>query len=71
MVLYGPFLLKGEFTTESNRQFDRGLRARDPGMGLRNIDALESEARRHQLEFEHRLDMPANNFILLFRKTGA
>jgi hypothetical protein len=66
--LYGPFLVDGRFTTESNRQFDQGLRQRNAEMGVRDISALESLAGRHQMILECRLDMPANNFILIFRK---
>jgi len=38
---------------------------------LRDLEAVESEASRHQLELQERLDMPANNFMLVFRKTEA
>lgn len=36
-ALYGPFNYGGEFTSDSNRQFDAMLRARDPEMGLRDL----------------------------------
>ena len=66
--LYGPFNVGGGFTAPGNREFDKALRRRDPAMGLRDVEALESEARRHQLELEERVGMPANNFLLVFRK---
>jgi len=71
LFIYGPFRIDGTFTTESNRQFDQELRQRAPHMGLRDLEAVESEASRHQLELQERLDMPANNFMLVFRKTEA
>ena len=67
-LLYGPFLVDGRFTSDSNRHFDHGLRQRNADMGLRDISALESLAGRHQMTLECRLEMPANNFILVFRK---
>lgn len=66
--VYGPFKVGDRFTTESNRRFDRSLKARAAHMGLRDIAALESEAARHHLRLEERLEMPANNFLLVFRR---
>lgn len=66
--LYGPFNENGRFTSAGNEAFDRGLRARDPGMGIRNREALESLARRHQMELERQFRLPANNSMLVFRR---
>lgn len=68
--IYGPFKVDDAFTTPSNRLFDQDLRCRAPHMGLRDVAALESQARRHQMRLEERLDMPANNFLLVLRKSG-
>lgn len=68
-VLYGPFNLDGGFTSASNAEFDRQLRARDPGMGLRDVAAIEALAEAHQMRLEQRLAMPANNFMLVFEKS--
>lgn len=66
--LYGPFNENGAYTAESNREFDRSLRLRDPGMGIRDLEALEKLARNHQMEFEEQFRLPANNSLLVFRK---
>jgi hypothetical protein len=68
--LYGPFNEDGRYTAPGNAAFDRQLRQRDPGMGLRDIEALETLAGRHGLGLERRLAMPANNQVLVFRKEG-
>lgn len=68
--LYGPFNIDGHFTAASNEAFDHDLRRRDPAMGLRDLAALESVAASHQMVLEERLSMPANNFLLVFLKTG-
>jgi SAM-dependent methyltransferase len=68
-VLYGPFNIDGSFTSGSNAEFDRHLRAQNPHMGLRDLAAIETLANRHQMQLEQRLAMPANNFILVFVKS--
>lgn len=68
LFLYGPFNVDGQFTAPSNAAFDASLRRQDPRMGLRDLDALESCAAGHQLQLQERIDMPANNFLLVFRK---
>ena len=65
--LYGPFNVDGRATAGSNAEFDRQLRARDPSMGLRDVGALDAQARRHGLSLRERLEMPANNKLLVFR----
>lgn len=66
--LYGPFLVDGAPTTTGNRAFDERLRAGDEAMGLRDIGALDSLAREHQMTLEERRAMPADNFMLRFRR---
>lgn len=65
--VYGAFKVGGEFTTASNRAFDANLRAMDPVMGVRDLEALESHAARLQMELEECLPMPSNNFLLVLR----
>lgn len=67
--LYGPFNIDHCFTSESNAQFDARLRSENPDMGIRDLAAIESLAELHQMQLEYQLAMPANNFILVFRKT--
>ena len=68
--LYGPFNQEGRFTADSNREFDRHLRSRDPQMGLRDIEALESLANNSKMVLQKQFPLPANNQILVFRKEG-
>jgi hypothetical protein len=67
--LYGPFNEEGSYTSASNREFDRSLRARNPSMGIRNREALESLARGHQMELKQQFRLPANNCVLVFHAT--
>ena len=66
--LYGPFNIGDRFTSASNEEFDRALRQRDPDMGLRDVEALDSLARGHQMALQERIRMPANNLLLVFRQ---
>jgi hypothetical protein len=66
--LYGPFNEGGRFTSKSNEEFDFSLRARDPGMGVRDLEALESLANDHQMKLKQQFRLPANNSLLVFRK---
>lgn len=65
--LYGPFHLGGKATSASNAEFDRRLRAQDPSMGVRDVEALDAQARLHGMSLRERIGMPSNNQLLVFR----
>jgi len=65
-ILYGPFNIDGKFTSTSNAHFDASLRQQDPQMGIRDMAEIESLANEYQLQIEGKIQMPANNFILVF-----
>ena len=58
LVLYGPY-----------REGDVPLASSNPEWGLREIAALDELARPSSLERTARHDMPANNFVLVCRRT--
>ncbi|MEQ8206057.1 MAG: DUF938 domain-containing protein [Woeseia sp.] len=66
--LYGPFRIDGEFTSESNEQFDSSLKRRDTAMGIRDLEYLDELASLAQLQRTALYAMPANNFIAVWRK---
>jgi len=66
--LYGPFNVNARFTSQSNANFDAHLRAEDPKMGIRDMAKIENLANLHNISLEQKLVMPANNFILVFKK---
>jgi cyclopropane fatty-acyl-phospholipid synthase-like methyltransferase len=66
--LYGPVNRDGEFTSESNRQFDAMLRARDPMMGIRDDQALIRLGRRGGLTYIADNSLPAKNRLLIWTK---
>jgi SAM-dependent methyltransferase len=68
VAVYGPFNIGGEFTSDSNRQFDGWLKARDPRSGIRDFEAVEALAEGIGLRLVAHLAMPANNRMLVWRR---
>ncbi|WP_421729288.1 DUF938 domain-containing protein [Brevundimonas sp.] len=67
LFLYGPYREAGIPLAPSNAAFDDSLKARNLDWGLRDLDAVVAEARRHGLHLTRRIEMPANNLSLIFR----
>ncbi len=68
LILYGPYKIDGEHTAPSNEAFDASLRSRNPEWGVRDLDAVTEVARQHGFELVERVGMPANNFVVVFRR---
>jgi len=67
--LYGPFKRGGRFSTASNEAFDASLRARNPAMGVRDLDELDAVARQHGMKPARIYAMPANNYLVVWSRT--
>jgi len=70
ICLYGPFQ-EGEATAPSNLDFDASLKARDSRWGVRALDDVDALALRCGFVREARRGMPANNLLLVYRKSPA
>jgi SAM-dependent methyltransferase len=70
LYLYGPYKRDGAHTAASNEAFDMQLRATDPSWGVRNMEDVVELGRAADLWMEAAVPMPANNFCLIFRRTG-
>ncbi|MEQ8405688.1 MAG: DUF938 domain-containing protein [Oceanicaulis sp.] len=68
--LYGPFQ-EGEATAPSNMEFDASLKARDSRWGVRARTDVEALALSCGMAPADRIEMPANNLLLSFKKAGA
>lgn len=66
--IYGPFSRGGRFSTRSNEKFDASLRARNPSMGIRDLDDLEDLAGRHGMLLARTYAMPANNLLVVWAR---
>ena len=69
LVLYGPWLKDDVPTAQSNSDFDADLRSRDPAWGLRRVEDF-AEAAAPTFDLVETRHMPANNMMLLFRRTA-
>lgn len=70
LVVYGPFNYRGDFSSDSNRDFDASLRTRDPRMGIRDFEAVDALARGIGLVLIEDRAMPANNRCLVWQRGG-
>lgn len=70
LATYGPYREAEVALAPSNAAFDESLRARDPAWGLRDRDEVTAAAKAGGLALTRRVEMPANNLMLLFRKAG-
>lgn len=68
LIAYGPFNHDGQFTSDSNRDFDAWLKARDPHSGIRDIEAVDGLARVRGFSMVNNVAMPANNRTVIWRR---
>ena len=68
MCVYGPFRHAGAYTLDSNREFDRILKERDPSSGLRDLEAVAELAAQYGVHLREDRDLPAYNRLLVFTK---
>lgn len=68
VAVYGPFNRDGAYTSDSNRDFDASLRARDPCSGIRDFEAVNALADTAGLRLVADVGMPANNAMLVWRR---
>jgi hypothetical protein len=68
LYVYGPFLEDGVPLAPGNVAFDSSLRSRNTEWGLRRISDVQDLAKKAGLILDQRIEMPANNLSLIFRK---
>ncbi|MEL4430827.1 DUF938 domain-containing protein [Shewanella mangrovisoli] len=68
LCIYGPFNYQGQFTSDSNRQFDQYLKQRDSESGIRDIEWIIQLAQAQAFTLIADTAMPANNRLLHFSK---
>ncbi|QOW19580.1 DUF938 domain-containing protein [Lysobacter ciconiae] len=68
LVVYGPFNYAGTFTSDSNREFDGWLKARDPASGIRDFEAVDALADAIGMRLVEDVAMPANNRCIVWER---
>ena len=66
LFIYGPFNVNGQFTSDSNAQFEEWLKTRNPKSGIRDLEWIETLANRHAFTLKTVSELPANNKLLHF-----
>jgi SAM-dependent methyltransferase len=70
LFIYGPFMVDGRHTSESNAAFDQSLKEKAPHQGVRDVAAVDTLARQAGLELLEQREMPSNNRCLIWRMGG-
>ncbi len=68
LFLYGPFMRGGQHTSDGNVIFDADLRRQNPEWGVRDLDHVEAAAEDNGFVIRDIIDMPANNFSVIFEQ---
>ena len=70
LILYGPFKICNEHTSESNYFFDNSLKMQNDLWGIKNLEEVCDESEKNGFSQEDIISMPANNFSIIFRKVS-
>jgi Protein of unknown function (DUF938) len=68
LITYGPHIEREVPTSPGNVAFDESLRQRNPVWGIRNLEDVMHQAAIAELHLTQRINMPANNLMLAFRR---
>ena len=68
LITYGPYLERDVPTSQGNLNFDVSLRETNAEWGIRALDAVTHQAALAGLRLSARLEMPANNLLLVFKR---
>jgi len=70
LLLYGPFKICNQHTSESNYFFDNSLRMQNDLWGIKNLEEVCDESKKNGFSQEDIVRMPANNFSIIYRKVS-
>ena len=68
LILYGPFKIGNEHTSQSNYFFDNSLKIKNDLWGIKNLEEVTDEGKKNGFSQEDIISMPANNYSLIYRK---
>ena len=70
LMLYGPFKIRNKHTCETNNLFDQSLKMQNKLWGVRDLGEVTTEAIKYGFIQEELIQMPANNFNVIYRKVS-
>ncbi|MDH5355830.1 MAG: class I SAM-dependent methyltransferase [Gammaproteobacteria bacterium] len=68
LVVYGPFNYNGDYSSDSNRQFDQWLKARDSESGIKHFEWIDRLAQDAGFKIVDDIEMPANNRTIIWQR---
>ena len=68
LCIYGPFKYKGDFTSESNKDFDGLLKSKNTESGIRDFEEVNNLASGQGFKLVSDYSMPANNQLIVWEK---
>lgn len=68
LLIYGPFMRDGDFTSKGDQRFHTSLVTSDPSIGYKNDRDVLDLMTTAELVLSDPVDMPANNLVLLAEK---
>ncbi len=68
LIIYGPFLINGKFTSKSNEFFHNNLKRKNNEWGIRELEDIKNIGKEFNLIDPQVFDMPANNHIVVLKK---
>ena len=68
LMLYGPFKICNKYTSQSNYFFDNTLKMQNDLWGIKNLEQVRDESEKNGFYQEDIIKMPANNFLIIYRK---
>lgn len=71
VAIYGPFNYGGQFTSESNAEFDRNLKENAPHQGIRDFEKVNALAEKVGLSLIEDRAMPSNNRCVVWQRGRA
>ena len=70
LMLYGPFKIGNKHISQSNYFFDNSLKMQNEFWGIRNLERVTDEAKKNGFYQEDIVNMPANNYSVIYRKVS-
>jgi len=68
LVIYGPFNYEGQYTSQSNAQFDEALHSANPKRGIRDFEEVDALASASGFKLQEDRAMPANNRCIVWKR---
>ena len=70
LMLYGPFKIFNRHVSQSNQLFDSSLKMQNKLWGVRDLGEVNDEAIKNGFIQNELINMPANNFSIIFKKVS-